>query len=55
MIFGVLKILGEEGQFEKLGRDIAVNEVEWFGSTTVSIVIETTGKKTEEEAEVFGL
>lgn len=43
--FRMLKILREEGQHEKLGRDIAENEVGWLGSTTVSIVIETTGKK----------
>jgi len=42
----MLKILREEAQHEKLGRDIAENEVGRFGSTTVSIVIETTGKKT---------
>jgi len=41
----MLQILREEAQYEKLGRDIAENEVGRFGSTTVSIVIETTGKK----------
>jgi len=43
-----MKILREGGQYKKLGRDIAENEVGWLGSTTVSIVIETTGKKTGE-------
>jgi len=46
--FRILKILRERGQHEKLGRDIAENEVGWLGSTTVSIVIEMTGKKTGE-------
>lgn len=46
--FRMLKIFREGGQHEKLGRDIAENEVGRLGSTTVSIVIETTGKKTGE-------
>lgn len=49
-----VKILREGGQREKLGHDIAENDVERLGSTTVSIVIETTGKETG-QAEVFGL
>lgn len=46
--FSDVENLREGGQHEKLGRDVVENEVGWLGSTTVSIVIETTGKKTGE-------